>query len=45
MQKKKFHSKASQFLYNRYIAGDPKRKVEFPLIGLRHSSFADKLFT
>jgi DNA-binding XRE family transcriptional regulator len=27
--KKKFHSKASQFLYNRYIAGDPKREDEY----------------
>jgi DNA-binding XRE family transcriptional regulator len=29
MPKKKFHSKASQFLYNRYIAGDPKREEEY----------------
>ena len=29
MAKKKFHSKASQFLYNRYIAGDPKREEEY----------------
>jgi predicted transcriptional regulator len=29
MAEKKFHSKASQFLYNRYIAGDPKREGEY----------------
>jgi len=29
MARKKFHSKASQFLYNRYIAGDPKRQEEY----------------
>lgn len=29
MPQKKFHSKASQFLYNRYIAGDPKREEEY----------------
>ena len=28
MPKRKFHSKASQFLYNRYIAGDPKREED-----------------
>ena len=26
---KKFHSAASRFLYNRYIAGDPKREEEY----------------
>jgi predicted transcriptional regulator len=26
---KKFHSNASQFLYDRYIAGDPKREKEY----------------
>ena len=29
MAQKKFHSGASQFLYNRYIAGDPKREEEY----------------
>jgi DNA-binding XRE family transcriptional regulator len=29
MARKKFHSKASKFLYNRYIAGDPKREEEY----------------
>ena len=29
MTRKKFHSKASQFLYNRYIAGDPRREQEY----------------
>ncbi len=29
MAQKKFHSKASQFLYNRFIAGDPKREEEY----------------
>lgn len=29
MPQKKFHSKASQFLYNRYIAGDPTREEEY----------------
>jgi DNA-binding XRE family transcriptional regulator len=27
--RKKFHSTASQFLYDRYIAGDPKREEEY----------------
>jgi DNA-binding XRE family transcriptional regulator len=26
MAQKQFHSKAAKFLYNRYIAGDPKRE-------------------
>ena len=29
MAQKQFHSKASQFLYNRYIAGDPKREAQY----------------
>ncbi len=29
MERKTFHSKASQYLYNRYIAGDPKREGEY----------------
>ena len=29
MLKKKFHTKASQYLYDRYIAGDPKREEEY----------------
>ncbi|HMB82428.1 MAG TPA: helix-turn-helix domain-containing protein [Terriglobales bacterium] len=29
MARKTFHSKASQYLYNRYIAGDPKREEEY----------------
>ena len=29
MAQKKFHSGASKFLYNRYIAGDPKREEEY----------------
>jgi predicted transcriptional regulator len=29
MAQKKFHSGASQFLYNRYIAGDSKREEEY----------------
>ena len=29
MPHEKFHSRASQFLYNRYIAGDPKREAEY----------------
>ena len=29
MARKKFQSKASQFLYNRYIAGDLKREEEY----------------
>ena len=28
-QKKRFHSKMSQFLYDRYIAGDPEREQRF----------------
>jgi DNA-binding XRE family transcriptional regulator len=29
MARKKFHSNASKFLYNRFIAGDPKREDEY----------------
>src|SRR5437868_7391122 len=29
MPKKKFHSTASRFLYNRYIAGNPKREEQY----------------
>ena len=29
MSQKQFHSNASRFLYNRYIAGDPKREAEY----------------
>ena len=29
MARKKFRSKASQFLYNRYVAGNPKREQEY----------------
>ena len=29
MPQKKLSSKASQFLYNRYVAGDPKREEEY----------------
>ena len=29
MAQKQFHSKAAKFLYNRYIAGDPKREKEY----------------
>lgn len=29
MARKTFHSKASEFLYKRYIAGDPKRQEEY----------------
>jgi len=29
MAQRKFRSKASQFLYNRYVAGDPKREEEY----------------
>lgn len=29
MQQKRFHSKASKFLYERFIAGDPKREEEY----------------
>jgi DNA-binding XRE family transcriptional regulator len=29
MPRENFHSEASQFLYNRYIAGDPKREAEY----------------
>ena len=29
VQKKKFQSKASEFLYNRYISGDPKREEQY----------------
>jgi DNA-binding XRE family transcriptional regulator len=29
MPLKKSHSRAAQFLYNRYIAGDPKREEEY----------------
>ena len=29
MAKKKLHSRGSQFLYDRYIAGDPKREAEY----------------
>ena len=29
MARKKFHSGASEFLYNRFIAGDPKREEEY----------------
>src|ERR1035437_4525960 len=29
MARKTFHSKASQYLYKRYIAGDPKREEEY----------------
>src|SRR5438132_197117 len=29
MAKKKFHSKASKFLYNRYIGGDPRREEAY----------------
>ena len=29
MARKKFHSNASKFLYNRFIAGDPKREREY----------------
>ncbi|MBZ5627034.1 MAG: helix-turn-helix domain-containing protein [Acidobacteriia bacterium] len=29
MARKRFHSGASQFLYNRHIAGDPRREEEY----------------
>jgi hypothetical protein len=29
MPKKKFHPKASEFLYKRYVAGDRKREAEY----------------
>jgi DNA-binding XRE family transcriptional regulator len=29
MARKTFHSKASEYLYNRYIVGDPKREEEY----------------
>src|SRR5258708_6257492 len=29
MARQKFHSNASKFLYNRFIAGDPKREQEY----------------
>ena len=29
MARKQFHSKASEFLYRRYIAGDAKREAEY----------------
>ena len=29
MARKQFHSNASKFLYNRYIAGSPKREQEY----------------
>ena len=29
MARKKFHSGASEFLYNHFIAGDPKREEEY----------------
>lgn len=29
MAQKKFHSDASKFLYNRFIAGNPKREAEY----------------
>jgi DNA-binding XRE family transcriptional regulator len=29
MAQKKLHSKAAQFLHNRYIAGDPKHEAEY----------------
>lgn len=29
MARKQFHSKAGRFLYNRYIAGDPKREEQY----------------
>jgi DNA-binding XRE family transcriptional regulator len=29
MPRKKFHSRAPRFLYNRYIAGDSKREAEY----------------
>jgi DNA-binding XRE family transcriptional regulator len=29
MTQQNLHSKAAQFLYHRYIAGDPKREAEF----------------
>jgi DNA-binding XRE family transcriptional regulator len=29
MARKKFNSKASQFLYSRYVAGDPQREEEY----------------
>src|SRR2546425_7698935 len=29
MEQKTFHSKASQYLYKRYIAGDPKREAVY----------------
>ena len=29
MAQKQFHSKAGQFLYNRYIAGDSRREAQY----------------
>ena len=29
MERKRFHSSASKFLYDRYIAGDPRREEEY----------------
>ena len=29
MPRKQFHSKASEFLYNRFVAGNPKREEEY----------------
>ena len=43
MVKKKLHSKASQFLYDRYIAGNPKREEEYEDVVV-NAEIARKIF-
>ncbi len=40
----KFHSNASKFLYNRYIAGDPKREAEYEEVVL-NAEIARTIYT
>ncbi len=43
MPKKKLHSTASRFLYDRYIAGDPKREQDYEEVVV-NAEIARKIF-
>jgi predicted transcriptional regulator len=43
MAQQNLHSKAAQFLYNRYIAGDPKREAEFEEVAI-NAEIARKIY-
>lgn len=43
MARKQFHSSASRFLYNRFIAGDPQREEEYE-VEVINADIARKIF-